>query len=110
MKKTLVLLTRPLDRNNPGINAKTLRMAEQVVLISDGVYNRPDQETMDEAYGEPGGHRSVRSFSDNDSPWPGAWMALDEDVKRRNVSVGCKLIGFPELIEAMESHERIITL
>jgi len=86
MKKTLVIVTRPLSRAPKRLCSALFRQADSVTLIQDGVYNKPGGDEADN------------------------WSALKDDVSARGVEVGCKLIDYAQLVEAIETHEKIITI
>ncbi len=110
MKKTLVLVTKPLSAAKKSLARKVLDLADHVTLIQDGVYNKPGDVLPAELYGMPGGHRAVQATYTEAQPWPDNWSALRTDVSSRGVEVGCKLIDYPDLVDAVERHEKIITL
>ncbi len=110
MKKTLVLVTKPLNIAKSNLARKVLDQADHIALIQDGVYNKPGDIQTTELYGMPGGHRAVQETQTEAQPWPGNWSALKTDVSSRGVEVGCKLIDYPDLLDAVERHEKIITL
>lgn len=110
MKKTLVLVTKPLSLAPRNFSCAVFAQADHVTLIQDGVYNRPGDENLDEVYGMPGGHRAVGEASAKTGAWPDNWSALKDDVSARGVEVGCRLIDYADLVEAIEKHEKIVTI
>lgn len=110
MKKTLVIVTKPLSRAPKNLSCLLFGQADHVVLIQDGVYNRPGDVNPDEAYGMPGGHRAVGEGKKDTGGWPDNWSALKDDVSARGAQVGCRLIDYAGLVEAIEEHEKIVTI
>jgi len=108
--QTLVLVTKPLGAD-PGVFASmVLKMAGQIVFIQDGVFNQPALFTGATSYGKPGGHRAAMDPGAEVGVWPDNCSALEEDVKARRRRTGIRLIGYPELVELISTHEKIITL
>ncbi|VAX20782.1 hypothetical protein MNBD_NITROSPINAE03-1562 [hydrothermal vent metagenome] len=92
MKKTLVIVTKPLSLAPRRLCSALFEQADSVALIQDGVYNKPGE-----------------AKTDTDS-WPDNWSALKDDVSARGVEVGCQLIDYAQLVEAIEKHEKIVTI
>jgi len=110
MKDTLVLLTKPLENLPKSLARHILDQASQVALVGDGVFNRPDEGFGDSVYGMPGGHRGVTNGAGKPGKWPDNWVALQEDIDARGVSVNCRLIGYPELVKMIENHVKTVSL
>ncbi len=110
MKSTLALVTRPLKTLSAEVTRLVLRQADQVVLIADGVYNSPYDGLDKDVYGMPGGHRSIFSETESTAQWPIHWHALEDDVVASKVETDIQLINDEQLIDAIEKHEKIVTL
>ncbi len=111
MKKTLVLVTKPLSLAPKNFSCAVFAQADHVTLIQDGVYNRPGDMSQDGVYyGMPGGHRAVGEVNAKTGGWPDDWSALKDDVSARRVEAGCRLIDYAGLVEAIEEHEKIVTI
>ncbi|HEB72690.1 MAG TPA: hypothetical protein ENI77_08730 [Nitrospirae bacterium] len=98
MKKTLVIVTKPLSLAPKHLACALFGQADHVALIQDGVYNNP------------GGRRAMGGVNIETDGWPDNWSALKDDVSARGVEVGCKLIDYSDLVEAIEAHEKIVTI
>lgn len=111
MKKTLLIVTNP-----PSLAPKTLTrllfgQADHVALIQDGVYARPGDFGHAEVYGGmPGGHRTAGEGGKKTGGWPENWSALKDDVSARGAQAGPRLIDYASLVEAIEKHDKIVTI
>ncbi len=104
-------MTKPLSLAPKHLSCALFGQADHVALIQDGVYNNPGGISHEEAYyGMPGGHRAVGGVNKETDGWPDNWSALKDDVSARGVEVGCKLIDYSDLVEAIETHEKIVTI
>jgi sulfur relay protein TusB/DsrH len=95
MKKTLILVTKPLSLASKNLSCLLFGQGNHVALIQDGVYNRP---------GDAGDGKTETGN------WPDNWSALKDDVSARGVEVGCRLIDYAGLVEAIEEHDKIVTI
>jgi sulfur transfer complex TusBCD TusB component (DsrH family) len=109
-KSTLVLITKPLDQNPPVYRNALLTGADKVVMIQDGVYTRPPKEEDEDTFELPGGHRAVAGSDGLFNLWPENWFVLGEDAEARRVEPGCGAIDYQQLVNAIEQHEKIVTL
>lgn len=110
MKKTLVIITKPLSLAPKNLSCLLFGQADHVALIQDGVYTKPSDVSHNKVYGMPGGHRAVGEVKKETGDWPENWSALKDDVSARGVKVGCKLIDYADLVETIEEHEKIVTI
>ena len=108
--KTLVLVTRPLGENPDEYARLVLKEADHVILMQDGVFNGSSLFRHMSPYGVPGGHRAAHDPSAESGDWPGNCLAMKEDTAIRGGKAGIKLIDYPELVEAVAAHQKIITL
>ena len=108
--KTLVLITRPLGAHPGEFAVLALKSADKIILMQDGVFNTPALFSGETAYGMPGGHRAAFDTGAEVGIWPASCLALGEDVKARRRRTAIKTIEYSELVEAIASHEKIITL
>ena len=108
--KTLVLITRPLGQRPGEFASLALKSAARIILMQDGVFNTPALFSGETAYGMPGGHRAAFDTGAEVGIWPSSCCAIEEDVKARRRRTAIKTIGYNELVEAIASHEKIITI
>jgi len=109
-KKTLVLVTRPLNENPGEWVRLALKAADRVILMQDGVFNGSSLFGHMSQYGVPGGHRAAHDPAADTGEWPGNCLAMEEDARIRGCKTGITLIGYAELVEAVATHHKIITL
>lgn len=92
--RVLLLITRTLSAIPAAKLAAALAVADDVILMQNGVYNTPE---MVKALGVP-------------VPPPGAWRTLTPDVEARRVASAWAPLDYAGLVDCIEKNDKVITL
>ncbi len=88
-KKTLLLITAPLDQSPTMLCRSLIDDADKVVMVQEGVYTRQKEGS---------------------DVWPDHWFVLNEDAEARRIKSNCHALDYQGLVTAIEEHKRIVTL